>query len=79
MFKWFEHVRAGHTAAVRTALKSLQLTPASRDEFGNSILIIAAETNDRDMARLAFKFGVDVNFTNFSGNSALHVAFANGM
>ena len=77
-FRLFEDVRAGNVAAVRTALKSLDLTPNSRDEFGNTILIIAAESNDRDMAKLAHKFGVDVNLANFSGNTALHVAAAHG-
>lgn len=33
---------------------------------------------NRDMGKLAIRFGVDVNLVNFEGNSALHVACASG-
>jgi hypothetical protein len=76
--KLFAEARSGNVAAVRTALRSLQLMPSARDEFGNTILIIAVENNDRTMVKLALKYGVDVNWVNFAGNSALHVAAADG-
>lgn len=76
--KLFAEVRSGNVAAVRTALRSLQLMPSARDEFGNTVLIIAVERNDKAMIKLALKYGVDVNWVNFAGNSALHVAAADG-
>jgi ankyrin repeat protein len=56
----------------------MDLTVSSRDQHGNTILIIAAETGDKRLARLAIRFGADPDLVNSVGNTALHVAFAMG-
>lgn len=45
----FACVRRGDLTSVRTALKGAALTANARDEFGNTILIIAAEVSAVDM------------------------------
>jgi ankyrin repeat protein len=44
----------------------------SRDENGNGILSIACQNGSRRTAKLALRFGADINEQNCSGNTPLH-------
>lgn len=46
--------------------------PDSRDANGNTALIIGAQNNFKHIAKLALKFGADIDATNHTGNTALH-------
>ena len=45
---------------------------ASRDENGNTILSIGCQNGSKRIAKLALRFGADINEQNGSGNTALH-------
>ena len=72
----FEAARDGDMETVRKALRNMDVTTFTRDSHGNTLLIVAAETGDRKLARMLIRFGIDVNLVNSAGNSALHVANA---
>ena len=48
----------------------------TRDGFGNSLLLVAAQNNLRRMAKLLLEQGADVNGRNGKGNTCLHFAYA---
>ena len=52
--------------------------PDSRDEFGNTILIIACQNGLKNMCKAAMRFGADLNAQNDAGNASLHFCFAYG-
>ena len=50
------------------------------DENGNSLVAMATLRNDPKMIKLLLlKTGIDVNQQNFYGDTALHLAIANGL
>ena len=48
----------------------------TRDAFGNSLLLVAAQNNLRRMAKLLLEQGADVHGRNGKGNTCLHFAYA---
>jgi ankyrin repeat protein len=50
------------------------LNPDSKDENGNTILIIAAQNNNKRILKLALRYGAQINMQNIMGNTALHFA-----
>jgi ankyrin repeat protein len=50
------------------------LNPDSKDEHGNTILIIAAQNNNKRILKLALRYGAQINMQNIMGNTALHFA-----
>ena len=45
-----------------------------KDEYGNTVLLIAAHAGRRRIVRWSVDLGADVNLTNRFGNTALHIA-----
>ena len=50
------------------------LNPDSKDENGNTILIIAAQNNNKRIIKIALRYGAQINMQNILGNTALHFA-----
>jgi len=48
------------------------LNPDSKDEFGNTILIIGAQNGNKRIIKLALRYGAQINNFNYMGNTALH-------
>ena len=44
----------------------------SRDPFGNTMLILAAQNNNRRIVKLCLKFRANIDAVNKKGNTALH-------
>ena len=72
----FDAARDGDVDSVKRALRNFDITTSNRDAHGNTLLIVAAETGDRKLARMLLRFRADVNLVNSAGNTALHVAHA---
>ena len=51
-------------------LRGIPIT--SRDENGNSILSIGCQNGSKRIAKLALRFGADINERNDAGNTPLH-------
>jgi hypothetical protein len=50
--------------------------PDVTDQFGNSLLLLAAQQGGKQMVKFLLRRGAKINFTNNSGNTALHYLFA---
>ena len=50
------------------------LNPDSKDENGNTILIIGAQNNNKRIIKIALRYGAQINMQNILGNTALHFA-----
>ena len=50
------------------------LDPDSRDMYGNTILIVGAQNNNKRIIKLALRYGGQINMYNHMGNTALHYA-----
>lgn len=50
------------------------LNPDSKDEYGNTILTIAAQNDNKRIVKLALRYGSRINMPNSMGNTALHFA-----
>ncbi len=50
------------------------LHPDSRDEKGNTILIIGAQNSSKIIIKIALRYGAQINSCNNMGNTALHFA-----
>lgn len=48
------------------------IDPDSKDSFGNTILIIAAQNGNKRIAKMALRYGAQINMFNIMGNTALH-------
>lgn len=48
------------------------IDPDSKDNFGNTILIIAAQNGNKRIAKMALRYGAQINMFNVMGNTALH-------
>jgi len=49
-----------------------------RDEYGNTLLTIAAQNGNKRIAKICLRRGCKINAQNFRGQTALHYAFAFG-
>ena len=49
-----------------------------RDSKGNTILLVACQNGLRRIAKLALRFGADVNVQNHKQNTALHFCYTYG-
>ena len=67
----FSLARHGHFLELEEILRA-GLDPNSRDEKGNTILIMAAQNNHKHILKLALKHGGHINMYNAMGNTALH-------
>lgn len=67
----FTYARHGRFGELSEMLEK-QTEVDCRDPNGNTIIIIAAQNNHKNIAKLALIFGADIDATNNFGNSALH-------
>ena len=51
------------------------IDPDSKDNFGNTILIIAAQNGNKRIAKMALRYGAQINMFNIMGNTALHFCY----
>lgn len=52
--------------------------PAFEDQYGNTLFHIACQNGNKRIAKLAIKYGGDMDAQNFKGNTGLHFLFAYG-
>jgi ankyrin repeat protein len=67
---------ARHSRAVE--LENLLLKgvdPDSKDNNGNTILLVAAQNGNKRIAKLALRYGAQINMFNTMGNTALHFCY----
>ena len=50
----------------------LGVDPNSKDKHGNTIVIVGAQNCNKQIVKLALRYGGHINMTNTSGNTALH-------
>ena len=50
----------------------------TRDEYGNTALMVACQNGQNKIAKMCVRYGADVNAQNARGNTALHFASAYG-
>lgn len=73
--KWniFSYARHNKFAEIETLFIE-GLNPDSKDQNGNTILIIAAQNDNKRIVKLALRYGAQINMQNSMGNTALHFA-----
>ena len=71
--KWniFSYARHNKYAELETLFIE-GLNPDSKDQNGNTILIIAAQNDNKRIVKLALRYGAQINMQNSMGNTALH-------
>jgi len=69
----FSLTRHGSLNQVRLLLDE-GVDPNSKDKYGNTILIVAAQNGNKSLVKLALRHGALINMTNCCGNTALHFA-----
>ena len=67
----FSLARHGRFEELRQLLE-LGVDPNSKDKYGNTIVIIGAQNGNKQIVKLALRFGGHINMTNAAGNTALH-------
>lgn len=67
--------RSGNVSELEAAIDTFGVPLDARDENGNTLLILAAQQNDKRLVKLLLRRGADPNLLNHSGNSALHFCF----
>ena len=50
------------------------ISPDSKDQFGNTLLIVAAQNNNKRILKICLRYGAQINMQNLMGNTALHFA-----
>lgn len=72
-FNVFSLARHGRVGDVEDALlRGLPID--TTDEFGNNLLIVACQNGNKKIAKLALKYGCDINSVNNSGKTAVNFA-----
>ncbi|KAL7430911.1 hypothetical protein ACHAXM_002416 [Skeletonema potamos] len=71
IFSLARHARVSEVEAL--LIRGVPIT--SRDENGNGILSIGCQNGSKRIAKLALRFGADINEQNESGNTALHYCY----
>ncbi len=70
----FSLARHGKISTLKHVFE-LGIDPNSRDMFGNTIIIVAAQNDNKAVVKLALRFGALVNLSNCHGNTALHFCY----
>jgi len=73
----FSAARHGRFNKVEAALGA-GFTTACQDAFGNTLFHIACQNGNKRLAKLAIRYGGDINAQNSKGNTGLHFLFAFG-
>ena len=50
------------------------VNPDSKDKYGNTLLIISAQNNNKKILKICLRYGAQINMQNLMGNTALHFA-----
>ena len=69
----FSYARHGHYENLEK-LFLMGINPDSKDIHGNTLLIIAAQNNNKRILKLCLRYGAQINMQNLMGNTALHFA-----
>ena len=75
--EFFPQVRHNKVADVENALAA-GFPVDTRDEFGNTALMVACQNGHKRLAKLCLKYGASSDSTNHQGNTSLHYAVAYG-
>lgn len=67
--------KSGNLAEMEDALEE-DISPDTADQFGNSLLLLAAQQGAKRMCKFILRRGANINFQNLVGNTALHYCFA---
>jgi len=73
----FSAARHGRHREVEASLIA-GFEPAYCDQFGNQLFHVACQNGNKRIAKLAIKYGGDMDAQNFKGNTGLHFLFAYG-
>ncbi|GHP12496.1 hypothetical protein PPROV_001122400 [Pycnococcus provasolii] len=68
----FSKIRNGRVDEVESNLRDGTFPQDARDQFGNTMLIVACQNNRKRIAKMALRYGVNPNATNLQGKTALH-------
>jgi hypothetical protein len=69
--------KATNIAQMEDALAE-EIPVNTADQFGNTLLILAAQQGSRRMCKFLLRRGANINMQNLSGNTALHYCYAYG-
>ena len=69
----FSYARHGHYKELEKLFLE-GINPDSKDKFGNTLLIIAAQNNNKRILKICLRYGAQINMQNLMGNTALHFA-----
>jgi ankyrin repeat protein len=72
----FSAVRHNRYQFVQTTLEADSSKADSCDEHGNSLLLIAAQNNNKRICKLLIKNGANINLQNNQGKTCLHFTHA---
>ncbi|KAL3777968.1 hypothetical protein ACHAW5_003402 [Stephanodiscus triporus] len=70
IFSLARHGRAGEVEA----LLQRGFPADARDEYGNTLLMVACQNGNKKISKLSLKYGCDINVVNNGGKTALHFA-----
>jgi len=73
----FSSARHGKHKEVEAALIA-GFDPASMDSFGNTLFHVACQNGNKRIAKLAIKYGGDMDAQNLKGNTGVHFLFTYG-
>jgi len=73
----FSQARHGHHKEVEKALLA-GFHPETVDTFGNSLFHVACQNGNKRIAKLAAKYGADMDAQNSKGNTGLHFLYSFG-
>ena len=69
----FSFARHGHYRELEKLFLE-GISPDSKDKFGNTLLIIAVQNNNKRILKTCLRYGAQINMQNLMGNTALHFA-----
>ena len=69
----FSFARHGHYKEIEKLFLE-GINPDSKDKFGNTLLIISAQNNNKRILKICLRYGAQINMQNIMGNTALHFA-----
>ena len=69
----FSFARHGHYKELEKLFLE-GINPDSKDKYGNTLLIISAQNNNKRILKICLRYGAQINMQNIMGNTALHFA-----
>lgn len=73
----FSYARHGRVESVERLLDR-GIPMNVRDEYGNTILVIACQNGNKRIAKAVLRRGADINARNYKGNTPLHYCYTYG-